>query len=348
MTSAKPRSHYLHHRQRAWIQRLNRQWLWRLELPTWGILLLVYGSWFGVVHYWQQLGPWLGAPLLVLATTWYLSLQHELIHGHPTRWPRLNQLFGLLPLAVWYPYGLYRDSHIQHHRDDRLTLPAEDPESYYFSRAQWQRWPILLPLLAKVRNTLMGRIALGPALDIVTALASALKAILAGELCTLAMWLVHGALLVAVLAWLQTQGVSAGFYLLAVSYPALGLTKVRSFYEHRAVEAPQARSIINEASWPWRLLFLNLNYHLVHHDLPGLPWYGLRKVYLAERQAYRQRSQGFVVQGYGNWLAEYAVTPIAVEVHPFELASAGLQNPQPADRVRWTRTVQGFPTDLAK
>ena len=25
------------------------------------------------------------------------TLQHELIHGHPTRWPRVNQLFGLLP-----------------------------------------------------------------------------------------------------------------------------------------------------------------------------------------------------------------------------------------------------------
>jgi fatty acid desaturase len=343
MPSDKPHSHYLHGEQRAWIQQLNRQWVWRLELPTWGIMLLVYGSWFGVVHYWQQLGPWLGAPLLTVATTWYLSLQHELIHGHPTRWPRLNQLFGLLPLAVWYPYGLYRDSHIQHHRDDHLTQPAEDPESYYFSRAQWQRFPVLLPLLAKVRNTLIGRVTLGPAWDIAFTLANALKAILAGDLRTLTMWLVHGALLVALLAWLQTQGISAAFYLLAVSYPALGLTKIRSFYEHRAVDAPQARSIINEASWPWRLLFLNLNYHLVHHDLPGLPWYGLRKVYLAEQQAYRQRSQGFVVRGYGNWFVDHAVTPIAVEVHPFEQERVEKQHV-----IGWTHTAQDFPIDLAK
>lgn len=348
MPANKPHSHYLHSEQRAWIQRLNQQWLWRLELPTWGIMLLVYGSWFAVVHYWQQLGPWLGTPLLTLATTWYLSLQHELIHGHPTRWPRFNQLFGLLPLAVWYPYGLYRDSHLQHHQNDHLTLPGEDPESYYFSRAQWQRLPILLPLLAKVRNTLLGRIALGPALDILTTLADALKAILAGDRRTLVMWLLHGALLVALLAWLQSLGISAGFYLLAVSYPALGLTKVRSFYEHRAVEAPQARSIINEASWPWRLLFLNLNYHLVHHDLPGLPWYGLKKVYLAERETYRQRSQGFVVQGYANWFVEHAVTPVAVEVHPFEPGEAGAHYPQPADSVRWSSTAQALPIDLAK
>jgi hypothetical protein len=34
---------------------------------------------------------------------------------------------------------------------------------------------------------------------------------------------------------------------LAVSYPALALTKVRSFLEHRAADDPLARSVINEA-----------------------------------------------------------------------------------------------------
>ena len=109
-----------------------------------GIMAAVYGGWFAVALGWQTLGPRLGAPLLILLTARYMSLQHELIHGHPTRWPRVNQLFGLLPLAVWYPYGLYRDSHLRHHRNDHLTDPHEDPESYYFSAAQWRRYPRLL------------------------------------------------------------------------------------------------------------------------------------------------------------------------------------------------------------
>lgn len=355
MSSAKSHSHYLHPAQRQWIRQLNQRLSWRLELPTWGIMAAVYGGWFGVVQYWQVLGPWLGTPLLILLTTWYMSLQHELIHGHPTRWPWLNQLFGLLPLAVWYPYGLYRDSHLQHHRNEHLTDPHEDPESYYFSQAQWQRFPRLYPLLAKVRNTLSGRMLMGPALDILATGVNALKAIAAGDLRTLAMWLVHLLLLVGVLKWLQLHGIGTAFYLLAIGYPALALTKIRSFFEHRAVEAPQARSIINEAAWPWRLLFLNLNYHLVHHDLPGLPWYGLRQVYLAERDEYQQRSQGFVVQGYGQWVSEYAFTPVAVEVHPFNAGESprdiqGENEVWPAETfiVRWKRASQDFPIDLAK
>lgn len=134
MSSTQSHSHYLHSAQRNWIRQLKRRWYWRLELPTWGIMAAVYGGWFGVAQYWQALGPWLGTPLLILLTTWYMSLQHELIHGHPTRWPRVNQLFGLLPLAVWYPYGLYRDSHIQHHRNEHLTNPHEIPKAIISAR----------------------------------------------------------------------------------------------------------------------------------------------------------------------------------------------------------------------
>lgn len=135
MTSATSKtrtSHYLHAEQKNRIRLWQRQWLWRSELPTWCVLIAVYGGWALVVYHWQTLGKAVGTPLLILIACWYMSLQHELIHGHPTRWPRVNQLLGLLPLAVWYPYGIYRDAHLAHHNDDSLTHPLDDPESYYF------------------------------------------------------------------------------------------------------------------------------------------------------------------------------------------------------------------------
>lgn len=316
-TSHTASSFYLHPAQCAWIAQLRRSWLWRLELPTWLLIATVYSGWFGVVMNWHNLGPWLGTPLLILFTTWYMSLQHELIHGHPTRWRRVNQLFGLLPLAVWYPYGLYRDSHLQHHRNEQLTVPGEDPEGYYFTPQQWQRFPPLMKRVIRLRNTFIGRLTLGPVLDILGTLADALRAVWQRKVRVMLMWGTHIVLLALLLHWMVNLGLSPLYFVLAIGYPSLSLTKVRSFFEHRAEESPQARSTINEAGWAWRLLFLNLNYHLVHHDLPGVPWYGLRRVYLAEREQYQLRSQGFLVKGYSEWIRVYAFTPVQVEAHPF-------------------------------
>jgi len=92
---------------------------------------------------------------------------------------------------------------------------------------------------------------------------------------------------------------------------------VRAFLEHRAEEAPEARSVINEAGLFWRLLFLNLNYHLVHHDLPRVPWYGLPVVYRAGKAAWLRRNQGFFVKGYGELMRQHLIRPVPVEINPW-------------------------------
>ncbi|CND96807.1 fatty acid desaturase [Yersinia kristensenii] len=310
-------AYYLSERQRARIKLLSRSWIWRLELPTWILIAIIYTGWFACVIYWQQLGPVLGSTLLILLSAWYMSLQHELIHGHPTRWRRVNQLLGTLPLAVWYPYGLYRDSHIQHHKDEDLTHPEKDPECYYYTAEQWQRFPPLFKTIVRINNTFIGRLILGPVLDIIDTIRSAISAFITGDRPAMAMWLVHFGLLGLLFHWMAGYGISAIFYILVISYPALSLTKIRSFFEHRAAENSAARSTLNEAAWPWRLLFLNLNYHLVHHDLPALPWYGVRQIYLENRVQYQHRSEQFVVNGYTEWLEAFVFTALEIEIHPF-------------------------------
>lgn len=310
-------AYYLSEQQRARIKQLSRSWIWRLELPTWSLIGVIYTGWFTSVIYWQQLGTVIGSVLLILLSAWYMSLQHELIHGHPTRWRRVNQLLGTLPLAVWYPYGLYRDSHIQHHKDEDLTHPEKDPECYYYTAEQWQYFPRLFKGIVRVSNTFVGRLTLGPALDIIDTIRSTIRAFIAGNRPAIIMWLIHFGLLALLFHWMAGYGISAIFYILLISYPALSLTKIRSFFEHRAAENSAARSTLNEAAWPWRLLFLNLNYHLVHHDLPALPWYGLRQIYLENRVQYQQRSEQFVVSGYTQWFEAFAFTALEIEIHPF-------------------------------
>lgn len=286
-------------------------WLARLELPTWLLIVVIYGGWFTTAALWRQLGPWLATPLLIIFTCWYMSLQHELMHGHPTRHGWINALFGLLPLAVWYPYAVYRDSHLAHHHDASLTLPGRDPESYYHASLPTG---VLARKLLRWRNTAAGRLLLGPALGWLATLRTAVGS---GQRQQLLVWGSHLLLLGLLLRWLQQMGIAPWYYLLCIAYPALALAMVRSFYEHRALPDTAARSVLNEAAWPWRLLFLNLNYHLVHHLQPGLPWYRLRQAYLAERQHYQQLSGGFVEQGYLPLLWRHRSRPVIDTVHPF-------------------------------
>src|SRR4051812_38688603 len=87
----------------------------RNEWPTWCLIVAIHGGWLLAASGHDALGTPLSLACLGLLACWYMSLQHELLHGHPTRWKAFNRLLGLLPLAVWYPYDLYREGHLAHH-----------------------------------------------------------------------------------------------------------------------------------------------------------------------------------------------------------------------------------------
>ena len=289
----------------------------RTEWPTWTLIPVVYGSWFATLYWSRTLGLLATTILLILSCTWYMSLQHELVHGHPTRRRWFNQLLGFAPLAVWFPYPLYLESHLRHHNDTHLTLPGIDPETHYVSDQVWQRSGWLMRALFVHRKRFWGRFAFGPAMAIGSVAQEALAQIRAGNLGTLRMWLLHLAMLIAMLAAIQTWTiVAAWYYLLLVAYPALSLAMVRSYYEHRAADDCKHRIAINEASWPMRLLYLNNNFHLVHHDLPALPWYLLARVYWADRDAYLARCGGFRIGGYAELIRRFGMTPVDAPVHP--------------------------------
>src|SRR5260221_10391241 len=119
---------------------------------------------FGLVTWYAAILPWwLIAPLGGCLVCLHGSLQHEVIHGcFPTRWRALNVALIYPSLWLFLPYGLYRDSHLRHHRDERLTTPDEDPESWYVSAAEWARMGPFHRRLRQALNTLLGRLVLGP------------------------------------------------------------------------------------------------------------------------------------------------------------------------------------------
>ena len=311
-------AHYLRERQHQLLKRLLRTPTARTEWPTWLLIVFVHTSWWGLVLNYQTLGAWLTLPPLVVIVTLYMSLQHEIIHGHPTPWVTFNALLGYLPLAIWCPYPLYRSSHLKHHEDEQLTFPDIDPESRYITRHQWSGLNKWHRGILRWNKTLAGRVTLGPLLSIIGMAHDAIRQNIENVGHARRDRVLHLLLCVALLAGMQYfASLPAWLYLLAVAYPAFGLSMVRSFYEHRPANVPAQRCVLNEDKGPMCWLFLNNSLHLVHHDLPGMPWYLLPRIYRTSRRSYRRRNGEFVFESYLALARRYLFRPIDDPVHPF-------------------------------
>lgn len=296
------------------------------EWPTWLLWFTIIGSWLTVVANFGHLPLWLSTPALIVLGAWYMSLQHELSHGHPTRNHTVNRLLGLMPLAVWYPFDTYKTNHLIHHNDPDLTVPGVDTESNYLSADMAQRLGLLGLWLKQSQRTVLGRLIIGPALVILDLAKSTLRHAAHGDVTLVRVWAVHVPLLVLMLwALAHWGGISPGYYCFVIGYFALGLAMLRSLYEHRPATAPEHRTVINEAGLFWRLLYLNNNYHVVHHAFPGVPWYDIPAIYRADRTTYQARNGGFVLPGYLWLIRHFAVRPIDSVLHEqaFAQATAG-------------------------
>ena len=68
------------------------------------------------------------------------------------------EAIGCWPLSLWLPYPIYRSTHLAHHRDENLTDPLDDPESYYWADGQWRDLGPLGRAVVAAQSTLLGRI----------------------------------------------------------------------------------------------------------------------------------------------------------------------------------------------
>jgi len=282
-----------------------------IEWPTWLLWAVIWLAWLALVGSYGQIPTWLSTPLLVVLLAWYMSFQHELTHGHPSRNATLNRLLGLPPLAIWYPFDTYKTDHLKHHDDAHLTEPGVDTESNYITPEQARSMGPVALWLYRSQRTVLGRFCIGPAIVVVSLGTRVARAVAAGHWAELKVWALHLPL-VALLLWTLQRytAMPLWHYCFGIAYPALGLAMLRSLYEHRPGALPSHRTVINEAALPWRLLFLNNNYHVVHHAYPGLPWYRIPARYAAERSAWKERNNGFVLPGYLYLIRHFAFKPV--------------------------------------
>lgn len=288
-----------------------------MEWPTVLLAVGVYGAFLAVTFWHASLPLWLLVPLGAAIVTLHGSLQHEVLHGHPFRTQRWNDILGLPALWLWLPYRLYRESHLRHHRNDRLTDPLDDPESYYVTGDAWRSLPAPARAVLWANQTLLGRLTLGPVLAVFGFWREQVRRLRAGERRLWGIWAEHLLAIAPVLLWVV--GVSAMdplLYLLAFALPGTSLTMLRSYMEHRPAPDPGARCVLVRASPLFAFLFLNNNLHAVHHRWPRVAWYRLPGLYRRRRDEIERWNGGFVVEGYAAIARRHLFRPKDHPVHP--------------------------------
>ena len=286
------------------------------EAWTLALLIVVYALWALLAVVFPDLPLWLSCPLLVLITVQFMSIQHEIVHGHPTRSGWLNEALVSLPLGLLFPYRRYRTLHLRHHNDENLTDPFDDPESWYFEPEDFARQPAPVRWLWRANATLLGRLLLGPVLSVVGLVRMDLRAIFVGDRGILWDWVLHLAGVAAVLVILRLAGFSLLAYLGFVALPSMSVLMIRSFAEHRASEAKEHRTAIIPDRGLFALLFLNNNLHAVHHAHPTVAWYRLPRLFNEQRAHFETANGGYGYRSYLALIARHLLRPVNSVAHP--------------------------------
>jgi fatty acid desaturase len=264
-----------------------------LEWPTIALALLVYAVLGSLIWFHASLPWWVILAVGSYCTALHSSLQHEVLHGHPSRSRFFNEALIFLAPALWVPFQRYKETHLQHHNNQHLTDPEKDPESFYLLPDDWAHMPGLKRGLFQINHTLGGRMLLGPAVSIVRFWSADFAEILRGDSHKARAWANFALSCAIVLAYVVWCGMPIWQYLLLVAYPGISLAMVRAYCEHQAAEDVDHRTILVECSAFWSLLFLNNNLHVAHHERPALAWYKLPTYYAAEREALLARNNGY-------------------------------------------------------
>lgn len=281
------------------------------EWPTVLLSAAVYLLWFLLTWY----HSWIPLPLLIvlgaISLAWYASFQHECVHYHPTRIGWLNDLIGFVPLMLYLPYIVYRDTHRAHHNEEILSIPGVDPESFYVSAATWKRLGPIARGYLSLRNSLAGRLLLGPFEVIIRSFLDLIRDFATLNIRMMTVWICHILGVAAVLYWVMVIcNMPFWLYALAFVYPGIALMLLRSYCEHKSSVVPAHRTVIVRASPFFKLLYLNNSLHMVHHMNPAMPWYELQGEYDGKREFYDARTGGFVFSGYWPIIRDYLFRPL--------------------------------------
>ncbi|MDA8817892.1 fatty acid desaturase [Planktomarina sp.] len=286
------------------------------ELPT---IALLVGSYTAFVVLTLAAGT-LPLVLIIIGLSGVIalhsSLQHEVLHGHPFGNQMLNDAAVFPALGLFVPYLRFKDTHLDHHFDPNLTDPYDDPESNYLDRQVLAQFARLMRGLVQFNTTLIGRMLIGPIIGLADFYAADVKAMWDGNRRIAISYALHLAGLVAPFVWVLTMTDLPFWAFVASAYLGMSILKIRTYLEHQAHERAASRTVIIEDRGILAFLFLNNNYHAVHHAHPRVVWHKLPKVFAERRDKFVKQNGGYVYKSYAQIFAQFlfrAKDPVA---HP--------------------------------
>ncbi len=274
------------------------------------IAVLVYGGWLATVFLHNQMPWWATFALLTWFGAWHLSLQHELVHGHPFRNSNFNAALASLSVTLWVPFLSFKRDHISHH-NTTLTHPKLDTESYYAIPESWQHSGRLLRSIYWANRTLAFRLTVWSIFSTVQYfIADAWRAVRNVDNARNA-WILHIPGIFAVL-FIVTQMAEMSLleYLISGVFASHSLNMMRSFAEHKTLSNESSRTAMIDAGRAMSLLMLNNNLHIAHHDEPSTPWY-LVPATAKRLNAFERAEQigGLYRGGYGEIIRRFTFKP---------------------------------------
>ncbi|WP_050931419.1 fatty acid desaturase [Aestuariivita boseongensis] len=295
---------------------LSRSQVQAVEWPTFLMIIGCYALWAGVTALVYPLLPVLSVLLAGVLIAFHGSLTHEVLHGHPFRSKAVNEGLMFTSLNLCIPYNRFRDLHLAHHQDQRLTDPFDDPESNYLDPGVWETLPRWKQGLFQLNNTLLGRMVLGPLIGQVLFMQSEWQAARDGDRAVWLAWALHLPGVALVLGWVGLATDMPVWAYLIAAYIGLGLLKIRTFLEHQAHIRARARTVIIEDRGPLAFLFLNNNLHVVHHMHPRVPWYRLPQLYRDNQARYLERNDGYRFRSYAEIFRKHLLRAKDPVPHP--------------------------------
>jgi len=248
--------------------------------------------------------------MLAVLGAWHLSMQHEVLHGHPFKSQFINDAIGSIPVTLWIPYLAFKKDHHEHHKSD-LTNPELDNESYYVSQKQWDNAGPIRRAAWTANRTILFRMFVWTIVSTISYVTLVLKRAIRneqGDRLAVSLHIV-GVAFVVFLVSLSTMPLWQ--FALGTVYGGRILNAIRPFPEHKYQSGVETRTAMIMAGPFMSLLMLNNNLHIAHHDDPRVPWYRVNELSKKVNAVERAREVGVLYEGgYAEVFRKFSFKPV--------------------------------------